>query len=487
MFDINQFSIAQLAAVSSVVLLVVVLVALIWHRLLIRVHSAKHLQQLQVEREQRNLHEQEQAKQHGNEIHQKELDTARLQTELAAKQRELLQVQDQLKTLAPYKDKYLQMETRFVEQRDYIEHEKSLMEQTREQLFKEFELAANKLFEAKQEKFTTTSRQNMEAILSPFREQLKAFNQRVEDVYHKENSQRNQLIGQIAELQKQTQKISSDANNLASALKGDNKAQGNWGEIVLERLLEQSGLQKGCEYETQRQFNDEGGKRFKPDVIVHLPEGKDIVIDAKVSLLDYERYSQLEDSSEREQALKKHIDSLRAHIRGLSLKNYEQLQGVRTLDFVFIFIPVEAAYITAMQQAPGLFKEAYERNIVLVSPSSLMVALRTVETLWRYEKQNKNAERIAEGAGKLYDQFVLLIAALEEVGQYIEKSALAYDKTFKRLSTGRGNLVRRVETLKELGAKTSKQIPEHVKEDDETVPQLENSSDDLGISKAQQE
>lgn len=411
-----------------------------------------------------------------NALHQKDLDLARREAELVSAGHEIADLKSRLDKLQEYKERYVQIQTRFEEQAAHLQAEKSLMDKTREHLFKEFELAANKLFESKQEKFTATSRQSMEAMLMPFREQLKAFNQRVEDVYHKENSQRNQLIGQIAELQKQTVKISSEANNLANALKGDNKTQGNWGEIVLERLLEQSGLQKGSEYETQRQYANEMGNRLRPDVIVHLPEGKDIVIDSKVSLVDYERYSQLNDVSGREDALKRHVDSIRSHIRGLSLKNYEQLEGVRTLDFVFIFVPVEAAYIAAMQAAPSLFKEGYDKNIVLVSPSSLMVALRTVETLWRYEKQNKNAEKIAESAGKLYDQFVMLINAMEEVGQYLGKTTKAYDTVFKRLNSGRGNLVKRVEDLRILGAKTSRQLPEKMKPEADDVNALDDKN-----------
>ncbi|WP_045825355.1 DNA recombination protein RmuC [Teredinibacter turnerae] len=458
MFDISQLQFLHLlyAFLAGIAFVVPLSVLIFWIRLAAREKSIVEELQLSKDADERAQID---------SLHQKDIAIARLEAELESNRLSIGALREELSEAKEYRSKYVQMETRFEEQRERLDKEKSLLEEAREKLFREFELSANKLFETKQEKFTVNTRQNMESILSPFKEQLKAFNQRVEDVYHKENSQRNQLVGQIAELQKQTQKISSEANNLAAALKGDNKTQGNWGEIVLERLLEQSGLQKGSEYETQRQYSSEEGRRYRPDVIVHLPEGKDIVIDAKVSLTDYERYCQLEDRAEQEGALKKHVDSLRAHIKGLSLKSYEQLEGVRTLDFVFIFIPIEAAYIAAMQFAPGLFKEGYDRNIVLVSPSSLMVALRTVETLWRYEKQNKNAEKIAESAGKLYDQFVLLISAMEEVGQYIGKTSQSYDKAIKRLSTGRGNLVKRAEDLRVLGAKTSRQLPDHLKDD----------------------
>ncbi len=396
-------------------------------------------------------------------LHQKDLTLTRVQAEQASMARQLERSRDEVAVLTEYKSRFIQMETRFDAQRKQNVQEKQLLDETKAQLFKEFELSANKLFEAKQQQFTATSRSQIETVLSPFKEQLKDFHKRVEDVYHKENSERSKLVGQIVELQKHTQQISSEANNLAAALKGDNKAQGTWGEIILERLLEQSGLEKGREYDTQKAHADESGKTFKPDVIVHLPEGKDIVIDAKVSLVDYERYFDAEDTSEKNQALKRHIDSIRTHIKGLSVKKYEQLENVRTLDFVFIFVPIEAAYIAAIQAAPALFKEAYDNNIVLVSPSSLMVALRTVETLWRYEKQNSNAEEIAASAGKLYDQFVMLLAGIDDVGKFLEKASEAYDTTRKRLSSGRGNLVRRVENLRDLGAKTSRNIPEKLK------------------------
>jgi len=410
-------------------------------------------------------------------IHQRDVELSGLRAEIAAKEERNASLQLELVGLLEFKQGYVQLEARMQEQQQQQAHEKQLLTETKMQLFKEFEFAANKLFEAKQSQFSQSSRAHLEAILNPFKDQIKDFNKRVEDVYHKENSQRNQLLGQIKELHKQAQKIGSDANSLAAALKGDNKAVGDWGEIILERLLEQSGLVKGREYEAQKSHFSESGQKFRPDIVVHLPEGKDIVIDAKVSLLDYERYSQSVEGSDRELALKRHVDSLRAHIKGLSVKKYEQLENVRSLDFVFIFVPVEAAYIAAIQAAPVLFKEAYDRNIVLASPSSLMVALRTVETLWRYEKQNTNAEAIAHSAGKLYDQFVLLIDSIEDIGSYLDKASKAYDTTKKRLVDGRGNVVRRVESLRNLGAKTGRVIPEAYR-DEALADELEQSSPD---------
>lgn len=398
-----------------------------------------------------------------------ELSQAKLQADLNAALRTISELKVENQELHKTREEYLQLQVRYQEQSEKRVTEQKLLEETKQALFKEFELAAGKLFDEKKERFESSNKEGLQALLQPFREQITAFNKRVEDVYDKENTQRNQLVGQIIELQKQTQQISAEANNLAAALKNDNKIQGSWGEIVLERLLEQSGLQKGREYDTQKSFSSADGSRFRPDVIVHLPDEKDIVIDSKVSLVDYERYCSAENQAEKEIALKAHVDSVRAHVKGLSLKQYENLEGIRTLDFVFVFVPVEAAYIVAIQSSPTLFKEAYDRNIVIVSPSSLMVALRTVETIWRYEKQNANAEQIAASAGKLYDQFALFVDSLEEVGKNLDRTQDAFGKAKKRLTEGRGNLLRKIDGLKELGAKTSRRLPEayRVDQDDE--------------------
>lgn len=398
-----------------------------------------------------------------------ELSQAKLQADLNAALRTISELKVENQDLHKTREEYLQLQVRYQEQSEKRVTEQKLLEETKQALFKEFELAAGKLFDEKKERFESSNKEGLQALLQPFREQITAFNKRVEDVYDKENTQRNQLVGQIIELQKQTQQISAEANNLAAALKNDNKIQGSWGEIVLERLLEQSGLQKGREYDTQKSFSSADGSRFRPDVIVHLPDEKDIVIDSKVSLVDYERYCSAENQAEKDIALKAHVDSVRAHVKGLSLKQYENLEGIRTLDFVFVFVPVEAAYIVAIQSSPTLFKEAYDRNIVIVSPSSLMVALRTVETIWRYEKQNANAEQIAASAGKLYDQFALFVESLEEVGKNLDRTQDAFGKAKKRLTEGRGNLLRKIDGLKELGAKTSRRLPEayRVDQDDE--------------------
>jgi DNA recombination protein RmuC len=361
------------------------------------------------------------------------------------------------------------LKTRLETEHGHYEQQLTLLKDAKENLAREFENLANKIFDRKQQHFTQTSKSTLEGTLNPLREQLKEFRKQVEDVYHKESAERNKLVGQIGELQKQTRQIGQDAVNLATALKGNNKAQGNWGEVILERLLEESGLQKGREYETQVNLQDEDGKRRKPDVIVRLPENKDIVIDAKVSLVSYETYCNTEDEEEKAGALRNHIVSLKSHIDDLSKKNYEKLDAIRTLDFVFIFVPIEAAFMLALQHEPGLFNHAYDKHIILVSPTTLLATLRTVENIWRYEKQNKNAEKIAAMAGGLHDQFALVVESLVELGANIDRTQQAFHTTQKRLQSGRGNLYKRIQDLEALGAKTKRALPggkaQHLLED----------------------
>ncbi|MGD8176713.1 DNA recombination protein RmuC [Marinimicrobium sp. ARAG 43.8] len=370
-----------------------------------------------------------------------------------------------------------ELETQLGQERKHFEAQLALLQDAKKQLSGEFENLANRIFDSKQQQFSSNSKTLLETTIDPLKVQLSEFRRKVEDVYDKENAERNRLAGQVVELQKQAQKIGQDAVSLAQALKGNTKSQGNWGEVVLERLLEQSGLQKGREYDTQVSYASADGGRRTPDVVVRLPENKDIIIDAKVSLVDYEKYCNSEDQAERDRFLAQHIQSLRNHIKGLSVKDYEQLEGVRALDFVFIFVPIEAAFMLALQQDPKLYSDAYDRHIILASPTTLLAILRTVENIWRYEKQNKNAERIARDAGKLHDQFVLLLEALDTVGNHIDKTRDAYETARKRLSTGNGNLLRRVDNIRKLGAKTKKAIDRDKLEDADELADLETLSD----------
>ena len=330
----------------------------------------------------------------------------------------------------------------------------NLLEESKEKMKIEFESLATKVFEQSQKKSNVTLNQ----LLTPFKEQLDSFGKRVNDIYNEETKQRSSLLTEIKNLKELNQQISNDAVNLTKALKGDNKAQGDWGEMILSSILEQTGLREGKEYSTQGSFTDEHGKRLRPDVIVHLPSNKDIIIDSKVSLKAYIDYTSSEDENKKTLAKKELVKSITAHIKGLSSKKYEDIEAVRTLDFVLLFIPIEGAFLLASTEEENLFKLAFEHNIMLVSPSTLFVTLRTIENIWRNEHQHENALLIAKKAGYLYDKFALFVKDLEEVGTHINRTQKSYDNAMKKLSTGNGNLLKRSQEFIDLGVKPKKQI-----------------------------
>jgi len=330
-----------------------------------------------------------------------------------------------------------------------------MLTEAREKMAAEFENLANRIFDDKGRKFTEQSRET----LTPLREQLDNFRKKVEETYEKESRDRLRLAHEITDLKNLNQQISEDAVNLTNALKGQAKTQGNWGEIILERVLEQSGLVKGREYEVQKNLRDDDGRLFRPDVVVRLPEGKSVIIDAKVSLVAYERYCSSEDLDARQREMKNHTGSLRNHIKGLGGKDYASLNGVHSPDFILMFVPVEAAFISAMEHDFSLFEDAFKKNIVMVSPSTLLATLRTIENTWRYERQNQNAREIAERAGHLYDKFLLFVDSLLDVGHKLDRAKESWDTARKRLTDGHGNLVARAEQLKRLGADTRKSLP----------------------------
>ncbi|SFR36940.1 DNA recombination protein RmuC [Pseudidiomarina maritima] len=348
------------------------------------------------------------------------------------------------------------------------EEKQKLLEASEERLKKEFERLAQQIFEQKSERLQASSKQTLETTLAPFKQQLEAFKTQVTQQYTEELKQRSELTAQVNSLRDLNKQMAAEAEALTRALKGDTKAQGTWGEVVLERILSQSGLREGNEYHTQSQHKDDDGKTFKPDVVVHLPNDKDVVIDSKVSLVAYERYFNSDDDAEREQALTEHVNSLRNHIKGLGKKNYQQLDGVRTLDYVLMFIPIEPAFLLAVDRDPELIRLALDNNIMLVSPTNLLVALRTVNNIWQYEYQNQNAQVIATEAAKLYDKFVGFIDDMQKIGNAIESVRKHYDGAMNKLSSGRGNLVGRVENFRKLGVQTSKQIDSKLLQDDST-------------------
>jgi DNA recombination protein RmuC len=358
--------------------------------------------------------------------------------------------------------------TREQEQKSSAEKLK-LLEQAKNDLSKEFENLANRIFDEKSEKFTKLNKSTVDLTVNPLREQIKEFKERVEFVYDKESKDRQSLLSEIGHLKNLNNQISQDAVNLTKALKGESKTQGNWGEVILEKVLEESGLRKGHEYQAQSSFTDDDGRRKSPDVIVHLPDEKDIIIDSKVSLTDYERYCSEDDESLRKAHLKAHVASIKTHVKQLSVKGYEQLEGVKTLDFVLLFIPIEAAFLSAFEQDPELFRDAYESNIIVVSPTTLLATLRTIQSIWRYERQSKNAEEIASQAGKLYDQIALLSSSMLDVGKHLDNAHKAHEKAVNQLSSGRGNLLGRAEKLEKLGAKTKKTLPKALVDKDDLI------------------
>ena len=362
------------------------------------------------------------------------------------------------------------MEAQREQDRKHYEEKIAMLSDAKANLKQEFENLAHRIFDEKQQVFHQQTGMRLDGVINPLREQLSNFHKKVEDVYDKESKERSALVGEIRILKELNQQISQDAVNLTHALKGDNKTQGNWGEFVLESILEKSGLVKGREYETQVALKNDEGQRRNPDVIIRLPEGKDIVIDSKMVLVDYDRYCSAPTDEEKQLALKAHTLAIRSHINGLSVKAYEHLEGIRSLDFVLLFIPIESAFMIAVENDPQIFRDAFDKGIIVVSPTTLLATLRTVQSIWRYEKQNKNAERIANEAGKLFDQFVLVLESMSETGKYIEKAQISYDETVKRLSTGRGNLVSKIENLEKLGAKTKKQIPPDIKDLSDDAP-----------------
>jgi DNA recombination protein RmuC len=356
-----------------------------------------------------------------------------------------------------------------------LNEQKTELEQMHIKLSKDFELLANKILEEKSAKFTLQNKENLDVILNPLSEKIKEFQKKVEDTYVNENSQRVSLQNEIKNLYELNMLMSKEANNLTQALKGQTKTQGNWGEFILDSILEKSGLVKGREYLVQASYTDESGKRLQPDVIINLPDNKCMIIDAKCSLIAYDKYCSVEDEQEKTIALREHISSIRRHIKGLSEKNYQNLYQIKSLDFVLMFMPIEPAFSLAVQNEISLFNEAFEKNVVIVSPSTLLATLRTISSIWRQENQNRNALEIARQGGALYDKFQGLMNDLIDIGKKLQSTKDSYDEAMKKISTGRGNLVGSVEKLRVLGAKTTKVLPQSLldraqEDDDELFP-----------------
>ncbi|MFH7526806.1 DNA recombination protein RmuC [Aeromonas enteropelogenes] len=335
-----------------------------------------------------------------------------------------------------------------------------LQQEAEQRLSQQFENLANRIFEQNSGNFRELNQNSLDLLLTPLKEQLEGFRRQVGETHAQETAQRHSLKFELERLAELNARMTEEAAALTRALKGDSKQQGNWGEVVLARILSECGLREGHEYHTQVNIEVDKGKRYQPDVIVHLPQEKDIIIDAKVSLTAYERWYNSDDELEKSVALKEHVASVRNHIRELGRKDYQQLPGVRTLDYVLMFVAVEPAFLTALEADPSLVRYGLDNNILLVSPTNLMVALRTIENLWRYERQNQNARHIAERAGRLYEKLRLFVEEMQQMGGSLHKAQESYDKAMGRLVNGRGNLIAQAERFRELGVEVTKTLPE---------------------------
>jgi len=367
-------------------------------------------------------------------------------------------------------------------QQQHAEEKLALLQQNKQQLLQEFEQLSQKIFEHKQQQFSQQSQQGLNSLLTPFREQLDGLRKKVEDVHLSDAKDRASLKAQMIELHKLNQQMTSEAHALTTALRGEHKTQGNWGEMVLETVLESSGLRKGIEYVREQSHSDENGQRYRPDVIINLPEGKHIVVDSKVSLTAYTDYVNADTDMAQAAALKRHLDSVRAHIRGLSDKAYQNLQGLKSPDFVFLFMPIEPAFMLAFQHDETLFNSAFEQKIVVVTPTTLLATLRTVSSLWAIERRNQSTEQLADQAGRLYDKLAVVVERFDKLGAQLQTVQKTYDEAWGSMKTGQGNLLSQADKFRKLGVRVKKEISgsliEEAKAEDELYESIQQAEQD---------
>jgi len=343
-----------------------------------------------------------------------------------------------------------------------LTEQKQEMEKMQKHFSKEFKLIADSILKQNSKEFSEAHQKELNEILSPLKEKIKSFEENINQKYNDELKERSYLKKELEQLLKLNQTLNEQAENLSTALKGENKTQGNWGELVLERILESSGLIKGQEYEVQYSDTNNENKRIQADVIVRLPDDKHIVIDSKVSLVAYEKLILAEDEAERENQLKLHLTSIKSHIKNLSEKNYQTASSINSPDFVLLFIPIESSFSLAMQGDTDIYSYAWDRKVVIVSPTTLLATLRTIASVWKHERHNRNANEIAERAGRLYDKFKSFVDDMQKIDKGIASAKNAYDDAFNKLKTGKGNIIGRIENMRELGAKTTKELPKEL-------------------------
>lgn len=357
----------------------------------------------------------------------------------------------------------VQLETTLDKERQMSSEKLRLLEENKEHMKLEFKELADKILTSNSEKFSTQNKDTLTKMITPIKEQFDAFKKQIDDVYIKEAKDRSMLQSEIKAIKEINHQMSLDAKNLTRALKGESKKQGIWGEMILESVLENSGLREGHEYEREVSLMHEGdGSRFRPDVIVHLPDTREIIIDAKTSLTAYEQYINENDEEHKTRFASLHVSSMKKHVDELSAKDYTKLKGVETLDFIFMFVPIESALLMAMEYDPTLFDYAFKKRVVLVGPTTLMVSLRAVENTWKYEHQQRNAQEIAKRAGLLFDKFVGFVESVEKLGKQIETVQRTYNETYNKLHMGSGSITTQFQKLEKLGAAASKSIPEHI-------------------------
>ena len=382
--------------------------------------------------------------------------------DLQTRLNELIQHQEQLQQENQAQTVNLtKQEAELAHLRRMNEEQRDDVEKLQEKFSKEFENLANKILDEKSSKFTKQNKESLENILNPLKEKIKTFEEKVDKTHKESIDYHAALREQIFGLKALNEQMSREATNLTKALKGDSKIQGNWGELVLERVLEKSGLEKDREYTVQQSFTRDGGMRVMPDVIIHLPDGKKMIVDSKVSLTDYERFVNAEEEL-KPKHLKDHITSLKKHIEQLSAKKYEDLYEIESPDFVLMFIPIEPAFALAINEDSKLYNQAFEQNIVIVTPTTLLATLRTIDTMWNNEKQQRNAIEIARQAGALYDKFEGFITDLTKVGKKMDEAKNEYSGAMKKLVEGRGNIITSIEKLKKMGAKAKKSLPDPI-------------------------
>ncbi len=450
----------QYALIALAILSVALLVALFF--------SLRQHQQLQEQHQQskEDLQTAQQAQQNHIE------DMATIRQDLKQKKE---QIEQDTQTIQHLREQDIQQKTMLVELKtEYEQAQKhnaeklALLEDAKIKLAHEFKELANQIFEEKQHKMTASSKETLDSIIKPMQKDMSEFKARMEQVHKEDIEARSALSQHLQHLQELNQKMSQDALNLTHALKGDSKAQGNWGEMILEKLLESSGLREGYEFKREQSLVNDEGKRQRPDAIIYMPNDKQVIIDAKVSLTDYERAVSSQDDAARAQFMRAHVKSMQQHIKTLASKRYDHLEGVHSPDYVLMFMPIEAAYLMAIEADSSIFEEAFEQRIAVVTPSTLYATLKLIEQLWRYERQTENVAKLTKQAGNLHDKFVGFIESFEDISTHITRAQSSYDKALGQLKDGRGNLVNQVKTLADLSGKAKKEIPNYLLSDNDT-------------------